>query len=129
MLKYPYHHSIPPRLFPKSPWSARVKGVFFMKIEMNVDICDFPVVDMHLHLPVAQDDWLAPWRERYIAQNGRERYEELIALGKTAPGWLGEFCFPAPEAPMEDPMEAGERWYQECERFALERVVFMTGGW
>lgn len=99
-----------------------------MNIEMNVELCDFPVVDMHLHLPVAQDDWLAPWRERYIAQNGRERYGELTALGKTVPGWLPEFCFPAPEEPMEDPAQAGERWYRECERFALERVVFMTGG-
>ena len=99
-----------------------------MKIELTAELCDFRVVDMHLHLPVAADDWLAPWRERYIAANGRERYDELVALGKTVPSWLPEFCFPTPEPPMEDPLAAGERWYRECEAYELERVVFVTGG-
>ena len=52
----------------------------------------FKIVDMHIHLPVKQDEWLAPWRERYIKQNGAERWEQLQALRSAPPSWLPEFC-------------------------------------
>lgn len=99
-----------------------------MRLTQTVELTDFKVVDMHLHLPVAQDDWLMPWRERYIAQNGEERFAQLAARGRDLPGWLPEFCFPTPEEPTDDWQVASERWYDECVRFDLERVCFATGG-
>ena len=99
-----------------------------MKITQTIELADFKVVDMHLHLPVTKDDWLAPWRERYIAENGAERFAQLQARTSQAESWLPEFCFPNPEPPMDDEMEAAHRWYEECLKANLEHVVFTTGG-
>ena len=70
-----------------------------MEITQTIELADFKVVDMHLHLPVKQDDWLAPWRERYIAENGEERFAQLQARTGQMESWLPEFCFPNPEPP------------------------------
>ena len=99
-----------------------------MRIEQEIVLPDFKVVDMHLHLPVAQDDWLAPWREQYIAENGPQRWEQLQQLGAAQPSWLPSFGFPQPKEPFDTWQAAAQRWKEECERFSLERVVFATGG-
>lgn len=99
-----------------------------MEWTQTVEWTDFPIVDMHVHLPVSQDDWLAPWRQRYVEQNGEERWEQLQSRIAGMPSWLPEFCFPQPQPPMDDEMEAAERWYAECVRTGLGRVVFATGG-
>lgn len=99
-----------------------------MTVTQEITLPNFKIVDMHLHLPVAGDDWLAPWRQRYIAQNGPERWDELQALNETAPSWLPAFGFPAPAPPFEDWREAARRWADECEKYNLEKVVFATGG-
>lgn len=99
-----------------------------MEITQHIELADFKVVDFHVHLPVASDDWLAPWRERYIAENGEERFHQLQSRTGTAANWLPEFCFPTPEPPMTDELAAGDRWAAECDRMDLERVVFTTGG-
>ncbi len=98
------------------------------KVLETQEFTDFPIVDMHLHLPVASDDWLSPWRRRYIARNGEERFQELQALGGQPPSWLPEFCFPTPDPAFESWQEAADRWAEECGRYPLEKVVFLTGG-
>jgi len=98
-----------------------------VEISQAIELADFRIVDMHLHLPITADDWLAPWRERYISENGPERFRQLQS--RTAQeSWLPEFCLPTPEHAMEDPMEAADRWAAEAERVNLERVIFTTGG-
>ncbi len=99
-----------------------------MRINMDVAWADFKIVDMHLHLPVKQDDWLQPWRDRYIAENGRERWDALVASGQETKSWLSEFCFPTPEPPYDSWEDAADRWAQECRDNDLERVIFTTGG-
>lgn len=101
-----------------------------MKIEITqqVEMPDFKVVDMHLHLPVEQDDWLAPWRERYINRNGEERWKQLQELKNSEQSWLPSFGFPQPQQPFEDWNDAARVWADECSRYNLERVVFTTGG-
>lgn len=99
-----------------------------MEIYQEMVFPDFRIVDMHLHLPVVQDDWLRPWREKYIAENGIERWNQLVELKGKEPSWLPSFGFPNPDPPFEDEPTAAARWEEECERFNLERVVFLTGG-
>ena len=99
-----------------------------MEIVQNIELTGFKVVDMHLHLPVKQDDWLKPWRDRYIAAYGEERYRQLQERTASGGSWLPEFCFPEPEETSDDPEATGNRWAAECERIGLGRVVFTTGG-
>ena len=61
-----------------------------MEITQHIELADFKVVDFHVHLPVASDDWLAPWRERYIAENGEERFHQLQSRTGTSANWLPE---------------------------------------
>ncbi len=100
-----------------------------MNIRMQADLVDFKIVDFHLHLPIAQDDWLRPYREEYVKNFGQERWDILAEQGKKSmEAWLPEFCFPTPEAPSEDYFAVGERWYREALSYDLEKVVFVTGG-
>ena len=99
-----------------------------MKITHEIALPDFKIVDMHLHLPVAQDDWLLPCREAFIAENGIDRWEQLKMLKDSEPSWLPSFGFPEPEPPFERWQDAAHAWSEECERYDLEHVVFLTGG-
>jgi predicted TIM-barrel fold metal-dependent hydrolase len=88
----------------------------------------FKVVDFHLHLPVEQDDWLAPYRQRFIRQFGETRWQQKQALQDDLPSWLEDYNFPVPEDSSTDCEVAAARWRAECEAYQLERVVFQTGG-
>jgi len=99
-----------------------------MEFSQTLSLPEFGIVDMHLHLPVASDDWLAPWRVRFIEENGADRYQELQLSRTGQPSWLPEFSFPEPDPPFEDSCEAADRWAAECERYPIDRVVFLTGG-
>jgi predicted TIM-barrel fold metal-dependent hydrolase len=99
-----------------------------MLITKDVRLPDFPVVDMHVHLPIQADDWLAPWRTAYIRDNGQERWEQLQALQQSVPSWLPEYGFPEPDEPFAHWQDAAPRWAQECRDHQLGRVVFVTGG-
>lgn len=99
-----------------------------MEVRQTVSLPDYKIIDMHLHLPVASDDWLAPWRERYIAENGAERFDALMHCDTAPPSWLNQYSFPTPDAPYADWRDAANRWAEECKAYELERVVFLTGG-
>lgn len=98
-----------------------------MRITQEIQLADYKIVDMHLHLPVAADDWLAPWRERYIRENGEARFAQLQSRTDQK-SWLPEFCFPSPEPAMEKAVEAADRWAQEVDNCGLEKVIFASGG-
>jgi len=99
-----------------------------LEITSHITTVDFPVVDFHLHLPVEQDDWLKPWRDRYVSENGAGRLEELVRRNENRKSWLPEYGFPEPDPPFSDWQEASDRWYGECLRAGLGRAVFLTGG-
>jgi len=99
-----------------------------MQIMQHLELTDFKVVDMHLHLPTTKDDWLAPWRQRFIDRNGQARWQQLQQTISQQGSWLPEFCFPKPEPAFQDEFAAGDRWAEECKRMNLERVIFATGG-
>lgn len=99
-----------------------------MDVTQTVEMPDFKIVDFHLHFPVVQDDWLAPYRERFVAQFGQQRWDERRALKERVPDWLPDFGFPQPEEPVNDYDTVAGRWLAECRAYNLERVVFQTGG-
>lgn len=89
---------------------------------------EYRITDMHMHLPIAQDDWLRPYREKYIAEYGREKWDYLQTLDAAQPSWLPLFDFPQPEAVSDDYIAVADRWYSEAEKHSLEKVFFLTGG-
>lgn len=99
-----------------------------MKVTQDVYMPDFGVVDFHLHFPVAQDDWMAPYRERFVARYGQQRWEERTAMSGRVASWLPDFGFPQPGTPSDDYDETALRWLTECKKHGLVRVVFQTGG-
>lgn len=99
-----------------------------MDVRQTVRMPDFGIVDFHLHFPVAQDDWLAPYRERFVARYGEQRWQQRQHMKDHVPDWLPDFGFPQPEAPSENYEETAERWLAECEAYGLKHVVFQTGG-
>lgn len=96
--------------------------------KVEIEMPSFKIVDFHIHLPVAADDWLKPYRERFIARNGQAAYEDAQTLAKTVPSWLPDFNFPQPYAPFDDYKEAVKAWKKEIEIYDLEKICILTAG-
>ncbi len=96
--------------------------------QQHVQMPAFPIIDFHLHFPVRQDDWLKPYRDRFVARYGQARWDERAAMNAAVPSWLPDYGFPAPEEPSDDYDAVAARWRAEALRYGLERVVFLTGG-
>lgn len=91
-------------------------------------ICEYEITDFHLHLPVAADDWLAPYRARYIAAYGEEKWAYRCEMDARQPSWLPLYDFPEPEPVGTDYRAVSDRWYAEAQAQNLKRVCFLTGG-
>lgn len=100
-----------------------------MHISMEVDLPEWRAVDFHCHFPIVNDDWLKPYRERYIKESGRDNWEYIknssIGINRQ---WNEAWCFPKPEEPGVDLEVQAMRWAKEVEANNLERVVFTTCG-
>ena len=91
-------------------------------------LSEFEITDMHMHFPITQDDWLKPYRDRYIAAYGREKWDYLQEMDAAQPSWLPSFGFPEPEETSSDPEAVCERWYAEAKDNGLKKAYFLTGG-
>lgn len=98
------------------------------KYEIELEFPDFEIVDFHLHFPITQDDWIKPYRDSYIEENGQKKWDELQALNNKQPSWLKDWCFPTPEKTSDDIHEVAKRWYAEVNKYPIDKVFFVTGG-
>ncbi|MCL4515573.1 MAG: amidohydrolase family protein [Firmicutes bacterium] len=100
-----------------------------MKGELEYRLPDWPVVDFHMHFPVAEDDFMRPWRESYIKRFGQKKWEMLARESNAYQDeWWLNWSFPQPEAETSDWRKQADRWAAEVERYHLHRVAFVSGG-
>ncbi|MDK2878442.1 MAG: uncharacterized protein PWR06_1158 [Thermoanaerobacteraceae bacterium] len=100
-----------------------------MRAYMEIDLPEWKVVDFHCHFPIINDDWLKPYKDRYIKEFGKENWDYIqISAASLNSQWRKAWCFPEPEEPAVDFEMQAKRWADEVENNNLERVVFTTCG-
>lgn len=96
---------------------------------MDVRLPDWPIIDFHAHFPVAEDDLLARYRERYVSRFGQARWDlHARSMREYQDEWLSGWAYPRPEETSPSWEEQADRWREEARKYRLARVVFVTGG-
>ncbi|MDR3644453.1 MAG: amidohydrolase family protein [Clostridia bacterium] len=100
-----------------------------MKVEMEIELPEYRIYDMHAHFPVSQDDWLRDYNLEYERKNGPEKLEMLKKQAElSGKDWREDWCFPDPGTASSDFHAVADAWALEVDRYHLGRVVFLTGG-
>jgi uncharacterized protein len=87
------------------------------------------IIDVHAHFPIAEDDVLAPVRERYVRAHGPSKWQLLADASELEERrWRQRWGFPDPETTCPPLEEQARRWHAEVQRHGLRCVVFLTGG-
>lgn len=90
---------------------------------------EWHVVDFHAHFPIAEDDFLAPYRQDYIRQYGPGKWQRIAEDSEGLQReWQHAWGFPTPEPAGGDWMKVAARWRAETELHSLKAVAFVSGG-
>lgn len=90
---------------------------------------EFPIIDFHVHFPMAHDTYVDQWEKEYIVRFGEKKLERLHQLSRSSQEkWWRAYSFPLPEKDYPGVEVQAQRWLQEMTRYGLEKVVFVTGG-
>lgn len=96
---------------------------------MRFQLPDWPIIDFHAHFPIMEDDFMAPYRDRYIERHGREQWEKIaVRSAAMQRDWQRTWSFPEPEPPTSDWETQADRWYHETKEYGLRAVAFASGG-
>lgn len=89
----------------------------------------WPVVDFHAHFPVAEDDFMRPYREAYIRRFGEAKWGRIVSGSSgLQQEWQAAWSFPVPDEATSDWQTLSDRWLGEVEQLNLTAVAFVTGG-
>jgi len=100
-----------------------------MKIEMEIELPEYKIYDIHAHFPVKEDDWLRDYNLEYEMRYGREKLEILNKSAEASgKDWRSDWCFPDPSEPLADKEAVADAWAKEVDKYNLGKVVFLTGG-
>lgn len=99
-----------------------------MNVSMEIKL-DFKIVDFHGHFPISSDNWLKPYEDEYIKENGFEKYEYIkLKSEEINSKWLKAWSFPDAEKPLDDLEEIANRWIKELDTCNVEKIAFLTSG-
>lgn len=102
-----------------------VLGVLVVRFELP----PWPLVDFHAHFPVVEDDFMAPYRLRYVKKHGLAKWQTIAAQSTEMQGeWQRAWAFPRPEPAGSDWEAQADRWYSETQEYGLRAVVFTSCG-
>ena len=90
---------------------------------MELRLPDWPIIDFHLHFPVAEDDFLGGVRQRFIARFGRSKWDlPARSSDEYQEEWFLNWAFPRPE-------EASRPWEEQADlRMPEQELRLIFGG-
>lgn len=96
---------------------------------MEAKLPDWPIIDMHVHLPVQEDEWLSAYRKRFMDRFGKAKLDQVVFSPEMQDdGRMLNWSFPRPRVETQSWEELADKWMEEVRRYRLSRVVLLTGG-